>query len=133
MQRVKNEELGVSITMKRNTETEKTEKENKLTKQEVYLLEFRKKKYGIQKDLLTGEEFIPKKSNQKFVSNKNRTHYYNNLNNQKVQTLMKQMSVEEQFTLWGDIVDLIKWNEKNLNRDGLIESLKEKYKVSLIK
>ena len=133
MVRVKKEELGVSITMKRNTEKENTKKENKLTKQNFLLLEFRKKKYGVQKDLLTGEEFIPKKSNQKFASNKNRECYHNNLASERIKIILKEKSFEEQFNLWGDIVDLIKWNEKNLNREGLIKSLKEKYKVSLIK
>jgi hypothetical protein len=135
MEQVRNEELDVLITMKRNSKEDNSKednskKEDKLNKQDAYLLELRMKKYGVKKDLLTGEEFIPKKSNQKFACNKNRETYYNNILNDKVKILLQQKSFEEEFILWGDIVDLIKWNEKNLNRDGLINSLKEKYKVS---
>jgi hypothetical protein len=136
MEQVRNEELDVLITMKRNSKEDNSKednskKENKLNEQDAYLLEIRRKKYGVRKDLLTGEEFIPKKSNQKFANNSNRLIYYNNIHNDKVKSFMQEKSSMEQYNLWGDIVDSIKWNEQNLNRDGLVNSLKDKYKIFL--
>ncbi len=100
-----NQKIEVSII---NTKKEPIEKLRLKELAQKSLIELRRKKFGIKLDLLTGEEFVPLRKNQKFANSKNRIRYNNEISNErnfKILSEFKNSKYDaEQKSNWQDVL-----------------------------
>lgn len=91
-----------------NAEKERGKKSRLAEIAKKELIEYNRTKFGIRMDLLTGEEFIPLRKNQKFANPKNRVRYYNNIQNEsnlKILSEFKNSKYEnEQKSNWQEVL-----------------------------
>ena len=116
-------ETNVSATQKIevsviNTKKEQSEELVSIESKRKLLIDSKIKKFGIRKDLLTGEEFVPLRKNQKFANGENRIIYYNNLTNETNNKILldfkKNKYEEDQNSNWQDVLFyLLSLNEKS--------------------
>lgn len=110
----KKSEITVNVTQtKKSYKKPLIKKPEKKTsyKNEDAFLSLKKEMFGVQKDLLTGEEFIPLRRGQKFANTQNRIRYYNfkaseeyhkNITEVKAQIILKN-----QHECWVEVIDYV--------------------------
>jgi prolyl oligopeptidase PreP (S9A serine peptidase family) len=109
---------------KENTESVKIKSNEKL-------LLIKKNIYGERIDLLTGESFIPSRSNQKFANSHNRSIYHNQIANQKVVSMIKADNENKQKLQWEYLLNYIELH-KNKSKTIIIKNLSKKFTLKLL-
>lgn len=119
----------IEINLKHTTPNENIE-DVKIKPNENLLL-FKKNLHGERIDLLTGESFIPLRSNQKFANSTNRTIYYNQIANEKVTSMIKTDKENKQKLQWEYLLNYIELH-KNKSKTTIIKNLSKKFSLKLI-